>query len=94
MLIKTRKIKVTLTPEQEKALIEIFGNAKEKRLKREKERANDPNPYRHKECYTGRGDVRAQNKRHHKKYYQYEKSWGGRYSNYECLLRIDPNLFQ
>jgi len=50
-------------------------------------------PYRTKECYRGRGDVREQQKRYKEKYAEYEISWGGRYSKYECLLRIDPNLF-
>ena len=35
-----------------------------------------------------------QYKRYYEKYAEYEKSWGGRYSKYECLLRIDPNLFE
>ena len=35
-----------------------------------------------------------QKKRYNEKYAEYEKSWGGRFGNYECLLRIDPNLFQ
>ena len=34
-----------------------------------------------------------QRKRYDEKYTNYELSWGGRYSNYECLLRIDPFLF-
>jgi len=35
-----------------------------------------------------------QRKRYDEKYSKYEISWGGRYSNYECLLRIDPFLFE
>jgi hypothetical protein len=35
----------------------------------------------------------GQRKRYNEKYANYELSWGGRYSNYECLLRIDPFLF-
>jgi hypothetical protein len=34
-----------------------------------------------------------QQKRYNEKYANYELSWGGRYSKYECLLRIDPFLF-
>lgn len=36
----------------------------------------------------------GQARRYHEKYAAYERSWGGRYSKYECLLRIDPFLFQ
>lgn len=36
----------------------------------------------------------GQKKRYDEKYAAYEISWGGRYSNYECLLRIDPLLFE
>lgn len=50
--------------------------------------------YRTKEYYRGKGDVREQKKRYTEKYANYELSWGGRYSNYECLLRIDPFLFE
>ena len=41
----------------------------------------------------GSGNITSQNQRYDEKYAEYEKSWGGRYSKYECLLRIDPNLF-
>ena len=63
-----------------------------KRIK-SKFKITSTDPYRTKQCYRGCGDVRSQKKRYEEKYAEYEKSWGGRYSNYECLLRIDPNLF-
>ena len=61
------------------------------RLQPKKIISNDT--YRTKECYIGRGNVREQKKRYKEKYVNYELSWGGIYSNYECLLRIDPFLF-
>ena len=42
---------------------------------------------------TGNGNITEQRKRYEAKYKDYELSWGGRYSGYECLLRIDPHLF-
>tara|TARA_R100000808_G_C2154667_1_gene165822 strand:+ start:793 stop:1080 length:288 start_codon:yes stop_codon:yes gene_type:complete len=42
----------------------------------------------------GMGNITEQKKRYNEKYAEYEKSWGGRYSYYECLLRIDVDLFK
>jgi hypothetical protein len=74
-------------PEQAKGILSMMESTLKYNIETDEDRAK-----RRKE--TRRKAHARQKKRYNEKYYEYEKSWGGRYSDYQCLLRIDPNLFQ
>ena len=74
-------------PEFIKRMISGMESKLKYNIETDEDRAN-----RRKE--TRRKALARQKKRYNEKYAEYEKSWGGRFGNYECLLRIDPNIFQ